>query len=581
MYYYDVVVLSTHLVYTHLKALMVVSTLAVCSAVIGCRYGELESVIPDTVARWLGFGLAVVTLAWPIFVVGRTYKWIENNVNELGFMMKKNEQLNPNPIRTQEDEESYPITEQNPGSLLQNINFSILIETIMADDSASGGLAEDDKLKEKDSSNWTLQRLPNELVIKIVSGLPLKEAVRTSVISKRWINLWKSANLVMDFDYSNELKVTRDHSHIELDELEMAELWPQFKNWVSEVLNQHKASRTIKFRIAFMLTEKCDLKEDIDRWIEFAISKRVEFFDLAFTLDLMTSSLDHAFLQDYYNHINTLTGLSDIRSLRSLRLSYVHIQAYVLEHIIANCPLLEELSLNRLERVTTLRVVGSAHSPLPLKRLEVTMCYNVMFLQIDNAPHLVRFVYDDAKHPLKKLEVGSNCSSLVDLTLSCYETFKLVSRYANQLRFLSLDLSYMIDPVFGLIEHPRLEQLSIKATGHDNESFVVFISLINQCPRLHTLQVNFWTLYEQDPRVMANVDKREQDSIKLVEIVEFTGCFREREIVEYAMQYFLGLEKIRIVMDRERRTEEQAYFAERVALELKSKASPAVEFTII
>ncbi|CAN1233970.1 hypothetical protein LINPERPRIM_LOCUS4073 [Linum perenne] len=172
MYYYDVVVLSTYLVYTHLKALgvasdlrfgdlwsvilmesfvywmptemMVVSTLAVCFATIGCRYGELESVIPDMVARWLGFGLVVVTIAWPVSVVGQTYKegtmeadekrgrlfglnskqlellkhslmtnfvmywtliaqWVENNVNVLGFMMKKKEQANPNPIRTQEN----------------------------------------------------------------------------------------------------------------------------------------------------------------------------------------------------------------------------------------------------------------------------------------------------------------------------------------------------------------------------------------------------------------------------------------------------------------------------------------------
>ncbi|CAN1234816.1 Putative F-box/LRR-repeat protein At3g42770 [Linum perenne] len=266
--------------------------------------------------------------------------------------------------------------------------------------------------QEKESTNWILQ-LPDELVNKILSGLTLKEAVRTSVLSKRWINLWKSADLVLDFDYTNELKVIDTRS----EDVELAKLQRQFKNWVNEVLNQHNASRIIKFRIAFMFTGERNSKIDIGRWIKFAISKRVEFLDLA-----LTSRWKYVHLQDCYNNKK------------------------VLERVIANCPLLEELSLNRLKRIRKLRVVGSSHSPLPLKHLEVRMCWNVRFVEIDHAPNLVRLICDNYGYPLEELMVSSNSSRLVDLTLSVYDfdvTRRFVSRWASQVRFLFLDIPFV------------------------------------------------------------------------------------------------------------------------------------------
>ncbi|CAN1234798.1 Putative F-box/LRR-repeat protein At5g25860, partial [Linum perenne] len=435
--------------------------------------------------------------------------------------------------------------------------------------------------QEKESTNWTLQ-LPDELVIKILSGLTLKEAVRTSVISKRWINLWKSADLVLDFDYINELlaiwlqRVTAECNIQSFIDEERR----RFKNWVSRVvseLEQHDDElRIIKFRVAF--TDQCCSKGEIDRWIKFAISKRVEFLDLSFTLP-GESRTSYVFPEDCYNHIKTTVGLSQIKSLRSLRLSSVDIREEILEHFIANCPLLEELSLSNSKCITKIRVVGSSHSMLQLKRLEVRKCLNVRVVEIDHVPHLEKLVYDNGNWPLEKLMVGSNCSSLVDLTLSSHENVRFVSGCASQLRILSLNLSIINPPFSGLVEHARLEQLNIKASGFDNESILGLIPLINQCPRLHTLKVDFLTPYERFNPVVANVDKRERENIKVVEITGFRGCFREREFVEYMIQYFIGLERIKIVIDWNQCTEDDV--PKVAVLKFKSKASPAVEFVVI
>ena len=42
---------------------------------------------------------------------------------------------------------------------------------------------------------------PDAILVKIIGFLPLKEAARTGILSKRWIDLWRYvANLDIDFE---------------------------------------------------------------------------------------------------------------------------------------------------------------------------------------------------------------------------------------------------------------------------------------------------------------------------------------------------------------------------------------------
>ncbi|CAN1730568.1 Putative F-box/LRR-repeat protein At3g28410, partial [Linum perenne] len=408
-------------------------------------------------------------------------------------------------------------------------------------------------------------RLPDELVVKVLSSLSFKEAARTSVISKRWINLWKSTDLVLDFDVIEELKSLFQINDEEAFKRHVVEKSVWFKNWVNVVisqLEQHNnnkdlSSKVTKFRVSFSLTNSCNLEGDIDRWLEFALSNRVESLHLDFREISSMPDYYYFFSEDCSNHIKTPAGLSEIKSLRSLHLSFVQVRDEIVEHMVANCPLLEELVLKNTT-INKLRVGGSPHSPpLPLRHLEIKRCPKLVFVEIAYTPSLTRLIYNSCNR-VKQFRL-SKCSSLVDLTMDCCtnytkEKFKSLSGCASQLRFLSFKLFPSLFHGFALKYDYQWEDL--------------------------------------------DMIKTKRESIKVVEFAGFIGYSSEVHFVKYAMDYFVGLE--RIVIDRgssptpifnddsifnyedyNKFNEDQARVAKEVALDLKSKASPTIEYIVI
>ncbi|CAN0892195.1 F-box/LRR-repeat protein At3g03360 [Linum grandiflorum] len=449
--------------------------------------------------------------------------------------------------------------------------------------------------------DW-ISHLPDELLIDILSRLTFKEAFRTSVLSTRWIHLWKSAVSVLDFDGWDELLSLYKMGSSKARPL-LPEKRRRYKNSVNRVVSQmeQSCSRITKFRIFYNLTNECNSEGDIDRWLNFAISKRVESLHLCCELNTIRHSLDHyVFAEECYNHIKTPAGLHDIRFLRSLRFNFVDVGEEILEHFIANCPVLEELVVKWSERVRKLKVVASSlHSPLRLKHFEIRSCYYLESLEIGHAPHLQRLILDKLSR-VREFRMG-HFPSLVDMTIGATvlsnQTFRGLSGCASRLVSLFLKLS-QLEEITDATEHSNLERLTVRVLGVSSLSILGLIPLINVCPRLHTLQLFLYTVdSETTCRQRVDVVKVGRDSIKVVEVVGFPGYELDCEFLEYVMEYFVGLERIvidlspscyyddtgsllsvlrvRSVCSKQRRK------AREFVLKLKSRAPATVEFLVI
>ncbi|CAI0469532.1 unnamed protein product [Linum tenue] len=430
--------------------------------------------------------------------------------------------------------------------------------------------------------------------------LTLKEAAATSVLSTRWTKLWKSSVTVLNFDAGEVFRgIACLNPPYSSDEVQEKRRW--YINWVNGVLRQLQdddgsISPVIsKFRVQFFLEKECNSGGDMDRWLEFAlISKRVESLELFYFTN--NRSHHYVFPEACFDHIKTRA--SDIKLLRSLSLGFVDVRGEVVEHFVANCPLLERLVVYHSHSLVNLRL----RRIRALKYLEVNRCEPLRVLEIGDAPKLTHLHYHGVDDPTEELMVHDDCHRLVELTLgfdfcSPEMAFRALSAYVGRVRTLTLKMHTAIMFPSNLAELTCVERLTLKSfptQGH--RSILGWTTLINACPRLHTLRVLVVTTMSQEKsrllREPAVVNKVKRTSIKEVEIVGFNGFDLDCEFVEYAFEYFIGLE--RFAIDRGLTipdfcgvhnwfcTEEQAHIAKERALEFKTRTPPTLlEFVII
>lgn len=113
---------------------------------------------------------------------------------------------------------------------------------------------------------YGIDRLPDEILIVILSCLNLKEAVRTSIISRRWRYLWQftSCSLELDLYEWN------------------ANCWGEptaFLSWVDQVVKWHQGPSVDKF-IVHCQGLNDERPNRICDWIRFAMEKEVKVIDL-------------------------------------------------------------------------------------------------------------------------------------------------------------------------------------------------------------------------------------------------------------------------------------------------------------
>ena len=119
----------------------------------------------------------------------------------------------------------------------------------------------------RSNSNDFISQMPNDLLVKILSLLPIKDAIVTSTLASRWRFVWRSltqlnfdGNVTFDNEVDKDWEVFRSERS-------------KYIKQVESVIQQYNHPKIQDFRICFYLN--CDYQEVIDKWLRFAVSKKV------------------------------------------------------------------------------------------------------------------------------------------------------------------------------------------------------------------------------------------------------------------------------------------------------------------
>lgn len=220
-----------------------------------------------------------------------------------------------------------------------------------------------------------ISALPDDLLIGILTLLPMKEAIRTSVLSPRWKNLWKRIprlNFVED-----EWRKSKHKSA------------PKSIVCVDRVLRWHEARALEEFKVCFCLNDENG--PHIDDWLQFLLAKKVPrlHFDLHgrhvlndhYCLDWFYYDESYALRDDI---IRRSCGVKGFDFLTSLSLKRVKVTSEVITFLLQNAPFLEQLAVHGSQLIYKLEVCGCN---IKLKHLEVCDCPELDVLRI-SAPEL-------------------------------------------------------------------------------------------------------------------------------------------------------------------------------------------------
>ncbi|KAI5330332.1 hypothetical protein L3X38_029730 [Prunus dulcis] len=447
-------------------------------------------------------------------------------------------------------------------------------------------------VKQKDQD--TLWNLPNDILDQILSFLPLKEAVATSVLSRKWRYVWTSC-LALDFDFEKNMKPLTHRSHYQDQDFEDKQCQCQYVNWVDGVVERHIGPNVEKFRVCFPLNLSFGLF--IDKWVKFAIKKRVEVL----VLDFSAHSHRSIYLGNGLCDVLTQAfGYSEYPALKHLYLKSVGVTTRDIEFVLSSFPCLEQLEVSNCPNLMSL-IVSSLFG-LNLKHLAVEAWQDgLVNIRISEA-NLVSFSYSG--YPIE-LEL-SNVPLLVEVSISERDGAvtddhraliftQQLSGCLSQLRTLRIDLNGMVDrEVYSVPALPNIRHLELEVLVDDSLVLEQINCFIEACSYMQKLVIRMQFKYSEEfmyPEVNlkepAAANTCSHHHLEVVEIVGFHGRKGAVKIVTFLMKAVVSLKEVvinsaqlfrgEVVDDSDEDVEEEE--ARRQALhELKRIVPAAISF---
>ncbi|KAK8493980.1 hypothetical protein V6N12_035145 [Hibiscus sabdariffa] len=333
--------------------------------------------------------------------------------------------------------------------------------------------------------------LPEDLLVRILCLLSLKEALQTCVLSRKWRDLCLFFSGSLNFGASKTLMS---------DPKKLLKERDGFVASITRFLNLHRAGTIDELRVCFDLN--LQHRRSIEEWIEIALTKKVKSLEL----DLEPCRTNHRRGSGNYRFGWKFFKSSGIRFLISLCLKHVDVSGQILESFLSNCPLLETLHVSHTKQLTHINVCGSS---LRLKHLHISFCKCIKSIEV-YATNLVTFEYR-----------GSRC---VNIDLKCVPQLCDVS-YNGQ--WESIRVFHLYEPVPSFLPTSQLVNLSLH---------ISYLPLMLYAVEAHRLidEKYFQSIIKEGHRLSLEHEKHMM--LREVEIVGFVGAAGDNVLV-----YFLSL----------------------------------------
>ncbi|KAL8056723.1 hypothetical protein ABFX02_04G137500 [Erythranthe guttata] len=398
-----------------------------------------------------------------------------------------------------------------------------------------------EKILSKCTQEDSIDRLPDELLISIVSRLPVIEAERTNLLSRRW-RYFSMFSSILDFDASRVLfKLDQETTSLKAERR-------KFVRWVNRVVRLHSGEAIEEFRISFDL-DKSDAN-DICKWLKFAFEKKVKRLELNLIQSYTGLSDAQYTFPNMYDSVECSRilplGISSCESLVKLSLIEVEVTEETLNFFVSNCPLLEELCIiysSYLKKLTF-------NSPLiRLRRLEIASTGTCKSVEIC-APNLRSFAF----YGFYRIPIAlKNVSSLISLSFGAMSPVILID-YMNQLSgclslLESLTLHTSIFQDYVLAKCPCLPKLKklvldiMRPSGY--ESLLCFTPLMSVAPSLRELVLKLQWSENFMRRTIHTVKAQNRHlGVEVLQIEGFAGGDIDVELAEYVIENAPSLKKI-------------------------------------
>ncbi|MCD7446777.1 hypothetical protein HAX54_016870 [Datura stramonium] len=250
-------------------------------------------------------------------------------------------------------------------------------------------------------------------ILRRISKYGLKEAARTSILSKTWISIWRSRSDVIINQYT--------HKSI-MNNLE------NFVKFVDDSLRPYaEQNLSIETLRLLGLGGHPELASHIDRWLNLAIQLNVK------SLGIWPGYALNYSIPDAIYAAKTLTELSLHGCNFGIDQDHNNNGTNKLQRLISTCPFIRDLQIGNCTGIRHLRVSGLVN----LENLELSSCEGLVKVVIQ-APNLQKFVYVGA--PLFKRQKTREVQ-LLPCTVDILDGYKT-------LQILKLEASTMTDQEF-------------------------------------------------------------------------------------------------------------------------------------